>query len=62
MLARLGSGVSVFEVVGTGVLLIVFVTLEILLLGRVFQASLLNTGQPAKWSTFAKLMFRPRAN
>jgi ABC-2 type transport system permease protein len=62
MLARLGSGVSVLEVFGTGALLIVFVALEILLLGRVFQASLLSSGQPPKWATFAKLMFRARAN
>jgi ABC-type Na+ efflux pump permease subunit len=61
MLARLGSGVSVLEVIGTGVLLIIFVALEIVLLGRVFQASLLSSGQPPKWAEFARLMFRPRA-
>jgi ABC-2 type transport system permease protein len=62
MLARLGSGVSVLEVVGTGALLIVFVALEILLLGRVFQASLLSSGQPPNWAAFAKLMFPARTN
>ena len=42
MLARLGSGVGAAEIVATGLLLIVFVTLEIRLLGRVFTASLLG--------------------
>ena len=58
MLARLGSGVSMIEILGTGVLLAVFVTLELMLLGRVFRASLLNTGQPPKLGAFLKLMLR----
>jgi len=58
MLARLGSGVSMMEILGTGVLLAVFVTLELILLGRVFRASLLNTGQPPKLGAFLKLMLR----
>ena len=58
MLARLGSGVSMMEILGTGVLLAVFVTLELMLLGRVFRASLLNTGQPPKLGAFLKLMLR----
>jgi len=58
MLARLGSGVSAAEILGTGLLLVVFVTLELMLLGRVFRASLLNTGQPPKLGAFVKLMLR----
>ena len=59
MLARLGSGVSAVEILGTGLLLVGFVTLELMLLGRVFRASLLNTGQPPKLGAFLKLMLRP---
>jgi ABC-2 type transport system permease protein len=59
MLARMGMGVSLMEVLGTGILLVAFVALELLLLGRVFRASLLNTGQPPKLGAFVKLMLRP---
>lgn len=45
MLARFGSGVSPVEVVGTGVLTSAFVALEYWLLGRIFQSSLLSSGQ-----------------
>jgi ABC-type Na+ efflux pump permease subunit len=60
MLARLGTGVGAAEVVATGLLLIVFVALEMRLLGRVFTASLLGTGQPPRLGTFLKLMRRPQ--
>jgi ABC-type Na+ efflux pump permease subunit len=58
MLARLGSGVPLAEMLGTGALLIAFVVLEILLLGRVFRASLLSAGQPASPAVFLRLMFQ----
>ncbi len=58
MLARLGGGVSMTEVLSTGAMVIVFVAVEILLLGRVFQASLLSAGQPPKLSGFIRLMFQ----
>lgn len=58
MLARLGGGVSLYEVLGTVILLIAFVALELYLLGRVFQANLLNTGQPPKLAALFKQMFR----
>ncbi len=58
MLARLGSGVSMAELAGTGLLLAGFVTLELVFLGRVFRASLLNTGQPPKLGAFLGLMLR----
>lgn len=60
MLARLGSGVGAAEIAATGLLLIAFVTLEMRLLGRVFTASLLGTGQPPRLGAFLKLMRRPR--
>ncbi len=47
------------EILGTGLLLAVFVAVELLLLGRVFRASLLGTGQPPKLGAFLKLMLRP---
>jgi ABC-2 type transport system permease protein len=59
MLARLGMGVSLPEVLGTGLLLVAFVALELVALGRVFRASLLSTGHPPKLGTFLKLMLKP---
>jgi len=44
VLARLGTGIPAWEVIGSGALLAAFVLIEILLLGRVFRASLLNEG------------------
>ena len=60
MLARLGGGVPMPEVIGTVAMLVAFVPLEIFLLGRVFQASLLNTGQPPRLAAFVRLMFQSR--
>lgn len=45
MLARLGVGVPLWEVIGTIVMLAAFIALEIVLLGRVFRSSLLAAGQ-----------------
>ena len=58
MLDRLGQGVTLPEMLGTGAMLVVFVALELMLLGRVFRASLLSSGQPANPAVFLKLMFR----
>lgn len=44
MLARLQSGVRPIEIVGTAVVLIGFATLELVVLGQVFQHSLFRTG------------------
>lgn len=57
VLARLGTGIPTWEVVGSGLLLAAFVALEIVLLGRLFRASLLAQG--AKPS-FAELVSRLR--
>ncbi|OBX19969.1 hypothetical protein A9995_05365 [Erythrobacter sp. QSSC1-22B] len=45
VLARLGAGIEMWEIVGSGVLLAGFVWLEIVFLGRLFRASLLSQGQ-----------------
>jgi ABC-type Na+ efflux pump permease subunit len=59
MLSRLGLGVSPLEVIGTGVLLLAFLALELFLIGRLFRASLLRTGQPPKLGAVLKLMGKP---
>ena len=45
VLARLGLGIPTWEVIGTGILLAVFTAGELVLLGRLFRASLLAQGQ-----------------
>lgn len=54
MLARLGSGVPMWEVAGTTVVMLAFVVFELWWLGRVFRNNLLNTGQPPKLFGFLK--------
>ncbi|MBO9575003.1 MAG: ABC transporter permease [Sphingobium sp.] len=55
MLARLGSGVSLIEILGTSVVLAVFIGLELIFLGRLFRASLLSAGKPKWRDMIAKL-------
>jgi ABC-2 type transport system permease protein len=57
MLGRLGTGVSTFEVVSSSVLLVGFITVELVVAGRIFRASLLRTGQPPRISALLKLSF-----
>jgi ABC-type Na+ efflux pump permease subunit len=45
VLARLGTGIQTWEVIGSGLLLAAFVALQMLMLGRLFRASLLASGQ-----------------
>ena len=45
VLARLGAGIPAWEVVGSGLLLALFTGFELIVLGRLFRASLLATGQ-----------------
>ena len=59
MLARLATGVSLVEVAGTSVLLVGFIALELLFLGRLFQASVLGAGKPSWREVFAMLKVRP---
>lgn len=59
VLARLGQGIATWELIGTGVLLVVSITFELVMIGRLFRASLLATGQRP---TFAKVVERLRHN
>jgi len=54
MLARLGSGVPMWEIAGTTAVMLVFIVLELWWLGRVFRNNLLNTGQPPKLLGFLR--------
>lgn len=56
VLARLGSGIPTWEVVGSGATLALFIALEIWLLGRVFRASLLASGGRRSLGQIAALM------
>jgi ABC-2 type transport system permease protein len=58
MMARLGSGVAPFEVIGSGVVLAAFIALEFVLLSRIFRSSLLQAGQSLGLKT---LLRRARA-
>ena len=55
MLARLGTGVSLAEILGTCALLVAFMALELMLLGRLFRASLLSAGKPTWREMIAKI-------
>ena len=56
MMARLGGGVSPWEVAGSAALLGVFVLIELALLGRLFRASVLSAGQPLRLRDLAKVL------
>lgn len=56
VLARLGTGMPVWQVVGAGAVLAAFIALEIVLLGRVFRASLLSSGQGVNLKRLLTLM------
>lgn len=45
MMARLGTGVPTWELVGSGVVLAAFIALELVLISRLFRSSLLQSGQ-----------------
>lgn len=57
VLARLGQGIATWELIGTGVLMVVSIAAEMVLIGRLFRASLLATGQRP---TLAKVLQRLR--
>ncbi|MBO0749767.1 MAG: hypothetical protein J2O44_04975, partial [Porphyrobacter sp.] len=61
MLARLGSGVSLAEIVGTSALLVAFIAVELIFLGRLFRASLLSAGKPAWREIVDKVRASPEA-
>jgi len=56
MLARMGAGVSLWEVIGCGITLAAFVALEVIFLGRVFRASLLGAGSKPSLARIGHLM------
>jgi ABC-2 type transport system permease protein len=56
MLARLGGGIPLPEMLGTAVVLILSLGLELLLLGRLFRASLLSAGQPSRAEILARML------
>lgn len=58
VLARLGTGIEAWEMIGAGLLLTVFLVAEFILLGRLFRASLLAQGQKP---TLRQLYERMRA-
>jgi ABC-2 type transport system permease protein len=57
MLARLGTGVSLGEIVGTSAMLAVFIGIELIVLGRLFRASLLSAGKPGWREIVRKVRF-----
>jgi len=56
VLARLGSGIPAWEVIAAGVLLAAFIAIELVLLGRLFRASLLAGGQRPDLKTIVARM------
>jgi len=56
MLARMGAGVPLWEVIGCGATLAAFVALEVMLLGRVFRASLLGSESKPSLARIGQLM------
>jgi ABC-2 type transport system permease protein len=57
MLGRLGTGVSVAEVVTSSLLLLCFIGCELTIAGRIFRASLLRAGQPPRIMALIRLCF-----
>jgi ABC-type Na+ efflux pump permease subunit len=58
VLARLGSGIPGWEVLGSGLLLAAFIAVELILLGRLFRASLLSQGQKPGFAELVRRMRR----
>jgi ABC-type Na+ efflux pump permease subunit len=61
VLARLGAGISTPELLGAGVLMAAFVAAEVVLIGRLFRASLLAQGQITGWRQLVERL-RPAAD
>lgn len=61
VLARLGTGIATPELLVAGVLMAAFVVAEIVLIGRLFRASLLAQGQIKGWRQLAERL-RPAAD
>ncbi|MDT9599184.1 ABC transporter permease [Sphingosinicella rhizophila] len=61
ILARLGTGIPTWEVLCTGLLLAAFIAVELIMLGRLFRASLLAQGQKPGFSELISRMRRQDA-
>lgn len=61
MMARLGAGVPAWELAGSGLLLAAFIAVEIVLIGRLFRSSLLQSGQAGGFAVLLKRMRRAPA-
>ena len=61
VLARLGTGIPAWEVIGSGLLLAAFIAVELMLLGRLFRASLLAQGQKPGMAELMSRLKRRRA-
>lgn len=59
VLARLGTGMPLWQVWAAGALTAAFIVVEVILLGRIFRASLLASGGRPKLGTLMGLMRRP---
>ncbi|WP_294233854.1 ABC transporter permease [uncultured Sphingomonas sp.] len=59
VLARLGTGIPLWEMLGSGLVLALFILVEIWLLGRVFRASLLAGGGKRSLGHIVRLMRTP---
>lgn len=56
VLARLGTGIPTYEIVGSGIVLLAFIGLEFVMLGRVFRAAILSGNGRPNFKTMARLM------
>ncbi len=61
VLARLGMGIEWWEMVGSGIVLAVAIALELVLIGRLFRASLLSTGQKPSFKRIVERLRGTRA-
>lgn len=61
MMARLGSGVSPWEVAGSAAVLAAFTVLELVVISRLFRTSVLQSGQPLRLRDLGRLFRVERA-
>ena len=59
VLARLGLGIETWELVGSGIMLAAAIAVELVLVARLFRASLLATGQKPKLAQLLQRFRRP---
>ena len=59
VLARLGSGIPTWEMLGAGGTLLLFIVIEVVALGRIFRASLLSGGGRPSLAELARLVRSP---